>query len=153
MPQLTDDHFSSTAPFANDGGRPRDDSNKVPFSSPSTVGARNYGNEFGPVSFPDLSLFVKYGASNKVSIDEARTLRALGRAFPDGGVPVPRFYGWRCEEGVNVIYMSLVPGVTLGGVWEKLVETEKEHIVSQLKDAMACLRSLEPSTSERLIGM
>lgn len=113
MPQLTYDDFSSTTTFIDDLGH---QPNEISLPSPSAVRARNYDNEFGTVSFPDLSLFVKYGPPYKVSINEARTLQALGRAFPNGEVPIPQFYGWRCEEGINFIYMSLVPGDTLEGV-------------------------------------
>lgn len=121
--------------------------------TPSEVRAKHNGNSFGTVSFPDRELFVKYGPPHKASIDEAQTLQALRQAFPNNEVPIPQLRGWRTEEGINYIYMSLIPGSTLESVWSTLSVSEKDRIATQVKQIVASLRSLGQQPENRFIGV
>lgn len=118
---------------------------------PSAVRAKRPGNYFGIVTFPEMRLLVKYGPEHKVAIHEAQTLQALRRAFPNNDVLAPELLGWRSEDDINYLYMSLMPGVTLDDVWTTLSNSEKEHVVDQLRESLSSLRSLRP-TEVTLIG-
>lgn len=118
--------------------------------TPSAVRAKNHGNDFGVVAYPEMGLMVKYGLEHKVAVHEAQTLQALRAAFPDNAVKCPELYGWRSEDDINYLYMSLIQGVTLESVWESLSTSEKMDIVDELRHITSCLRSLEPGPNTRI---
>ncbi|KAF2023438.1 phosphotransferase family protein [Setomelanomma holmii] len=107
-----------------------------------------------PVKFEDLGLIVKFGSH--ISTTEAINLWTIRRVFQDA-LPVPEVYGWRVlkQEGEThevFIYMQLVQGPTLAQQWPKLSSTEKENICSDLRAKVFCLRSLQDSESQQIIG-
>lgn len=107
-----------------------------------------------PVKFEDLGLIVKFGSH--ISTIEAINLWAIRRVFQDA-LPVPEVYGWRVfqQEGEPrevFIYMQLVQGPTLAQQWPKLPSTEKEKICSDLRAKVFCLRSLQDSEPQQIIG-
>lgn len=118
--------------------------------TPSAVRAKDHGDIFGTVAYPEMGLMVKYGLEHKVAIHEAQTLQALRAAFPNNEVKCPEVYGWRSEESINYLYMSLMPGVTLDSVWDSLSVSEKTDIIDELRHMVTCLRSLEPGPNTRI---
>lgn len=47
----------------------------------------------GTVRFEELDLIVKFGHPSQVRTEEALTILAIRRAFPNNEVPVPEVYG------------------------------------------------------------
>lgn len=119
---------------------------------PASLRALRPDTNSGIVRFEKLGLFVKYGLEHKVGIEEAQTLQAIHRAFPNNEIPVPELVAWRRSEGVNFIYMSLVDGITLESCWMELTEAEKTTITNQLQDAVQSLRSMQQHHGESFIG-
>ncbi|KAF2033336.1 phosphotransferase family protein [Setomelanomma holmii] len=81
---------------------------------------------------------------------------AIRRVFQDV-IPVPEVYGWRVleQEGKTrevFIYMQLVQGPTLEQQWPELSATDKQTICSDLRAKVSCLRSLQDSESQQVIG-
>jgi hypothetical protein len=106
------------------------------------------------VKFEDLGLIVKFGLH--ISTTEVINLWAIRRVFQDV-IPVPEVYGWRVieQEGKSsevFIYMQLVQGPTLEQQWPKLSATDKHMICTDLRDKVSCLRSLQDSESQQVIG-
>lgn len=103
------------------------------------------------MAYPKMNLMVKYGLEHKVAVHEAQTLHALRAAFPNNEAKCPELYGWRRdEEGINYLYMSLMPGVTLEEVWDSFSTGEKMDIVDDLREIVLSLRSLEPEPDTRI---
>lgn len=121
--------------------------------SPAAVRALRSNDTSGHVIFEDLGLFVKFGETHKVSIEEAQTLQAIRRAFPNEEIPVPELYGWRRSDGINFIYLSLVRGVSLETCWSTLNGEEKTSISKQLEHIVSLLKSLKQPTTQHLIGL
>ena len=55
---------------------------------------RPYGGR-GVEKFEELGLAVKYGPSDYLRLEEAQTLYAIRKAFPNAEIPVPEVFGWR----------------------------------------------------------
>jgi hypothetical protein len=106
-----------------------------------------------PVRFEDLGLIVKFGSH--ISTTEAINLWAMRRVFQDI-IPVPEVYGWRVleQDGKTevFIYMQLIQGPTLQQQWPELSATDKQTICSDLRAKMSCLRSLQDSELQQVIG-
>jgi len=100
---------------------------------PTLTEVRGYtGNEsYGSVALPELGLFVKWGRKHLVRIEEAQSLQAIRRAFPNND-RVPELIAWRSEDDTNYVYMSLVPEVALGSCWSTLTIAERTTIADQL---------------------
>lgn len=129
------------------------DGSSAELPSPATVRAMCPGAHSGNVNFEHLGLFVKFGFDYHVSIEEAQTLQALPRAFPDNEISIPELFGWRREEDINFIYMSLIPGTTLKASWPTLTEQEKTYILQQLERMVSLLRTLRQHSDHPLIGI
>lgn len=108
---------------------------------------------WGTVRFDDLSVFVKYGPPHKASLEEAQTLRALWLSFPPECLPWPELYGWRVEDGINYLYMSLIPGTTLSACWPTLAHAERISIADRLATFLAYLRTPRLRPNETFIGV
>ena len=121
--------------------------------APAILRALRPGKHSGTVIFEDLGLFVKFGANHKVSIEEAQTMQAIRRAFPNKEIPIPKLFGWRRSEDINFIYMSLIPGVTLEASWPTLNEPEKASISNQLERMVSLLRTLKQYPTQQFIGI
>ena len=130
-------------------------SSKLPFPqlpTPTAVFEQypRIGN--GVVKFEHLNLAVKVGQSEYLRLEEAQTMIAIRRAFPNHEVPVPEVFGWRKYGGFNLIYMSLIRGLTLREAWPTLTEKDKGSISSELGRIVAALRRAAPSSGSRYIG-
>ncbi|CAK4034526.1 Hypothetical predicted protein [Lecanosticta acicola] len=110
------------------------------------------GRGYGIVTFEHLRLVVKYGGPSEVRLEGAVAMQAVQQAFQTGDVPVPELFGWRVHEGLNFIYMSLVPGITLSQVWTDLDQAEKSSVASDLRQIVVKLRSVTRSSDQQLIG-
>ena len=114
---------------------------------------QKFHSDRGVFKFDSLNLVVKVGHPSSVRLEEAQAMIAVRRAFPNGEVPVAGVFGSRRKDGVNYIYMSLISGTTLGGVWPSLTDHEKESICGELSRIVAALRQVRQSKSGRFIGM
>ena len=91
----------------------------------------------GIKTFPEMQLVVKFGKN--VNVDEAVTLWAVRKTF--GHVlPVPELYGWRVHSNTVLIYMELIPGVTLRDRWSTMTTPEKDSICLELRQMLVSLR-------------
>ncbi|KUI57759.1 hypothetical protein VP1G_05064 [Cytospora mali] len=120
--------------------------------APSQVLAKHDVKSPYIVVFKELKLVVKYGDSDEVRLEEAIVMRTIRKAFPDGQVPVPEVFGWRVVDGKNFIYMSLMPGVCLGDIWNSLSRADKRSICGSLGRVVSALGRLRQDASTRLIG-
>lgn len=121
--------------------------------TPASLRALCPGQQSGTVVLKDLGLFVKFGPYHKVSVEEAQTMQAVRRAFPNNEVLIPELVAWRRSENINFIYMSLIPGVTLEDSWPSLTEKEKVSITTQLKHMVSLLRTLRQHPAQQFIGI
>jgi len=112
------------------------------------TGNRNYSF----VALPKLGLFVKWGREHLVRIEEAQSLQAVCRAFPSNEVPVPELVAWRSEASIKYLYMSLLPGVTLGSCWSTLTSEERTTIADQLGNILTTLRSVRQCHRTEYVG-
>lgn len=122
--------------------------------SPSEVDARHQTqNPGGRITiFEELNLAVKRGSPQEGRVEEALTIQALHKAFPDGEIPVPEIFGWRIHNGEEFIYMSLIPGISLSKAWHTLNDEDKRSTCDQLGVARAHLMRLSQNTSEDFVG-
>ena len=104
------------------------------------------------VKFESLSLAVKVGHISCVKLEEAQTMIAIRRIFPNGEVPVPEVYGWKRYGDTLFIYMSLMTGKTLADIWPSLTKPEKVSICDELSQIIASLRRVSQGTSYPFIG-
>lgn len=69
---------------------------------------------------------------------------------------MPELYGWRVlERGESTdvfIYMQLIQGPTLQEQWPKMYATDKQLICSNLRAMVSCLRNLQDSEPDQVIG-
>ncbi|KAF9768987.1 hypothetical protein IL306_013652 [Fusarium sp. DS 682] len=103
------------------------------------------------IKIEKLNLAIKTDMQTYLNLEEAQTLWAIRKAFPNGEVPVPEVFGWRKYEDRVFIYMSLEPGETLREAWPSLTEDDKTSLQHQLKEIIDSLRSLRQSPE--IIGM
>lgn len=138
--------FPDTAFFRRQKASSSDSRQELP--TPNEV--REYaGNaDYGTVTLPDLGVFVKWGREDLVRIEEAQSLQAVRRAFPNNEVPFPELVAWRSQAYINYIYMSLVPGVTLSSRWSTLITGEWATIADQLGEFLKTLRSVRQRSDE-----
>jgi aminoglycoside phosphotransferase (APT) family kinase protein len=120
--------------------------------TPSEVLQRHPGLYNGVVRFDHLNLIVKVGQDDYYRLEEAQTMRALKRAFPDGEVPVPEVFGWRKSDGRIFIYMSLIRGRTLREEWPSLTPEEKKSVCDELRQIVLALRRITQGSPDRFIG-
>jgi Phosphotransferase enzyme family len=120
--------------------------------SPTEVLQRYPGREAAVVKFEHLNLAVKYGPSDYFRLEEAQTMIAIRRAFPDNEIPVPEVFGWKKYGNKNLIYMSLVPGKTLREGWSTLTEEDKRSICGDLGRVVVALRRLTQGSCNHFIG-
>ncbi|EKJ69158.1 hypothetical protein NXS19_006686 [Fusarium pseudograminearum] len=105
-----------------------------------------YGNRGADViTIEELNLAIKTNLQAYLNLEEAQTLWAIRKVFPNGEVPVPELFGWRKHGDRVFIYMSLVPGETLRQAWQSLTEHDKASLQNQLKDIIGTLRTLKQS--------
>lgn len=97
------------------------------------------------IKIEKLNLAIKTDSQAHLNLEEAQTLWAIRKAFPNGEIPVPEVFGWRKYEDRVFIYMSLVPGETLRDVWPSLTEGDKASLQNQLKHIIGGLRNLKQS--------
>ena len=109
--------------------------------------------EIGVAKFEYLDLAVKVAHKSRFKLEEAQVMIAIRRAFPDGEVPVPEVFGWRQNNDMIYIYMSLMPGKTLGEAWPTLTSSEKTSICDQLSRVVTSLRRIRPDPDQAFIGM
>lgn len=107
----------------------------------------------GIVKFEDMDMVVKYGPSSYLRLEEAQTMHALMRAFPEAEVPVPEVFGWRTYRDYNFIYMSLIKGPTLRQAWPSLTKPDKEAISAEVSCIIAALQRMTGNSPKALIGM
>ncbi|KAF2161289.1 hypothetical protein M409DRAFT_28327 [Zasmidium cellare ATCC 36951] len=141
--------FPKTSFFRFQGRSP----NKPALPTTAEVRARAGCDDGGYVAFPDLKLFVKFGRSHNVSLEEAQMLQAVRRAFPNNQIPVPELVAWRAEDEINYIYMSLIPGTTLESCWPELTLEEKTRISDQLGRMVSSLRSIHKAPGTEYVGI
>ncbi|KAL5586745.1 hypothetical protein FOBRF1_016615 [Fusarium oxysporum] len=94
------------------------------------------------IKIEKLNLAIKTDAQAHLNLEEAQTLWAIRKAFPNGEIPVPEVFGWRRYEDRVFIYMSLVPGKTLREAWPSLTQDDKTLLQKQLKEIIDSLRRL-----------
>ena len=137
--------FLETSFFRSNGASP------MPHLPTPTEILHQYPNQHqgGIFKFEALSLAVKVGQISFVRLEEAQTMIAIRRIFPDGEVAVPEVSGWRRQGDTVYIYMSLVPGTTLGRAWPSLTKAEKEYICGELSRIVSASRRVKQSTSSR----
>jgi aminoglycoside phosphotransferase len=121
--------------------------------TPIEVLKHSQGQIKGVVKFEALNLAVKVGDSSTLHLEEAQTMIALRKVFPNGEIPVPEVFGWKRLNSTNFIYMSAIPGKTLGQSWPSLTNNEKESICEKLADIVAALRRISQGTAGPFIGM
>lgn len=97
----------------------------------------------GVTIFEEMDLVVKSGHRQHGRLEEALTMRALRKAFPNGEVPVPEVFGWRTIGDSEYIYMSLVPGVRLFDAWDSIPAEDKSSVCDQLEKIQMELQKLK----------
>ena len=130
------------------GGNPSAGSRQLP--APDEVRVKSNGQRI--VKFEQLGLVVKFGLPPVVTLVEARNMQTIRHMFPNNEIPVPEIFGWRVELGQVYIYMSLIPGLTLGKIYPSLIDSEKEMICRQLRSVVAALKSVRQEPSDQFIG-
>lgn len=86
---------------------------------------------------------VKINHEPYLRLEEAQTMWAVRRLFPDGEVPVPEVFGWRKYDGRVFIYMSLIPGKTLREAWSSLTIDDKNSLQVKLREIVASLKQIQ----------
>lgn len=107
-----------------------------------------------PVKFEDLGHIVKFGSH--ITTTEAINQCAIRRVCRDT-LPVSEVHAWRILERQDrkdevFIYMQLIEGPTLQEQWPEMSATDKQSICSDLRTMVSCLRSLQDSESQQVIG-
>lgn len=72
---------------------------------------------------------------------EYDTLGYLNECAPT--IPVPKPMGLLISNHTRYIFMSLIPGPTLGAIWATLAVDQKKSIQDQLEKTLATLRAIE----------
>ncbi|ORY71312.1 uncharacterized protein BCR38DRAFT_416435 [Pseudomassariella vexata] len=62
--------------------------------TPANVLKENPDLEEGVAIYKKLNLAIKFGGPSYLRLEEAQTMRAVKRAFPNNEVPVPEVFGW-----------------------------------------------------------
>lgn len=136
---------------------PRWISSTLPSSRPAIVPKQGPNSQHQPlfeeygdcgadvITIKELNLAIKTDAQAYLNLEEAQTLWAIRKVFPNGDVPVPELFGWRKYGDRVFIYMSLVPGETLREVWQSLNEDDKASLQNRLKEIIGTLRKLKQS--------
>ncbi|KAM0425331.1 hypothetical protein ACHAPT_009387 [Fusarium lateritium] len=86
---------------------------------------------------------VKINYEPYLRLEEAQTMWAVRKLFPNGEVPVPEVFGWRKYGGRVFIYMSLIPGKTLREAWPSLTIGDKNSLQARLREIVTSLKQLE----------
>ncbi|KAF2722519.1 kinase-like protein [Polychaeton citri CBS 116435] len=101
--------------------------------------------------FPEQQLAVKYG--REVTVDEAIAMWTVRKLLVDK-LPVPELYGWRIRDRNVLIYMELIPGVTLERRWDEadFGEVGKAAVCKELNGMLTLLHQLRQEPSDAFIG-
>jgi hypothetical protein len=101
------------------------------------------------VRYPSLGLCVKY--SQRVRLNGARALcllnRHLGKSFA-----APEIYGWQKDGADTFIYMELLKGEPMDGVWHLLPETDRQAVCRELHAAISKLGALRQAKGHLFLG-
>lgn len=82
---------------------------------------------------------------------EYTTLQYLEKHLPD--VPAPRPFGLvALGDRYSLLFMSLVPGTTLGAVWPTLEPVQKRSVQQQLNDVFTSIRSCSYTEGKMPLG-
>ena len=100
---------------------------------------RYLGEDCGWVKDLPFGLIIKFGKMRTGS--EADTLRYIRKHTT---IPVPRVYASAEKDGRHYTLMKCIDGIPLECVWDDLTSQQRSHIVSQLHDYVAQLRTLKP---------
>lgn len=141
--------FLDTLFFQSNGGSP------LPhLPTPAEISQQYpHHREGGVFKLESLKLAVKVGHVSSVKLEEAQAMIAIRRIFPNGEIPIPEVFGWRRQGDTIYIYMSLIPGTTLGQAWPSLTEPEKMSICGELSQMVTLLRHVKQSMSHQFIGI
>lgn len=84
-------------------------------------------------------IVVKYGEG--VRAWEGQALVYLEQHVP--GVPAPRLYAMYKDSNQFFLVMQRVPGVQLKSIWSSLTESEKDSIVTKLRQIFESMRNIQ----------
>lgn len=78
-------------------------------------------------------------------------MQYLAKHAPD--IPAPKPHGFIKLGRIHVIFMTLIPSITLEKVWDNLTDRNKTSIQHELNGIFLKLRKLKKNSAQRLGGL
>ena len=100
------------------------------------------GGNYGRIKWSPFGCLIKVG--NARTGAEADTVKYIREHTT---IPVPRVYASATGYGCNYMVMERIDGIPLHYVWGELNAQQRLHIVTQLRDYVAQLRTLKPPST------